>query len=143
MILRKSILLLAGLSMVAALVACGGSSHTTTTPPPTITVTLSSVTSPLVVNSQTSITATTTDTAGVNWSVACASTSGACGTFTSPQSTTGTANTYIAPPFPTTNVVITATSVTTNTIARVARHHHQRGHSRETGPTSSRWREKT
>lgn len=118
MILRKSILLLAGLSMVAALVACGGSSHTTTTPPPTITVTLSSVTSPLVVNSQTSITATTTDTAGVNWSVACASTSGACGTFTSPQSTTGTANTYIAPPFPTTNVVITATSVTTNTISQ-------------------------
>jgi len=113
----KSILLLMGLSMLAALVACGGGSHTTTTPPPpTITVTLSAFTGPLAVNSQTPITATTTDTAGVKWSVTCA-TIGACGTFTAAQTTTGTANKYIAPPSPTTNVVITATSVTTNTIS--------------------------
>jgi len=112
----KSILLLIGLTMLAALVACGGSSHHTPPPPPVITITLSTVPSTLTVNSQTPITATTTDTAGVNWSVACVSTSGACGTFSASQTTTGTATNYIAPPAPTTGVVITATSATTNTI---------------------------
>ena len=116
MTFRKSILLLIGLSMLAALVACGSSNHTTTTPPPTITISLSAFTGPLAVNSQTPITATTTDTAGVNWSVTCASTSGVCGTFTSSQTATTVANNYIAPPIPTTGVVITATSVTTSSV---------------------------
>jgi hypothetical protein len=116
MTFRKSILLLIGLSTIAALVACGGSSHTTTTPPPTITVSVSAVPTPLAVNSSNAVTATTTDTAGVNWSVTCASTGVACGTFSASQTATGVATNYIAPPAPTTNVVITATSVTTPTI---------------------------
>jgi hypothetical protein len=115
MTFRKSILLLIGLSMLATLVACGGGSSHTTPPPPVITVSVSAVSGPLTVNSQTPITATTTDTKGVNWSVTCATT--VCGTFMVPQTTTGTANKYIAPPAPTTGVVITATSVTTNTIS--------------------------
>jgi hypothetical protein len=112
----KSILLLIGLTMFAALVACSSSSHHTT-PPPVITVSLSAFTGPLAVNSQTPITATTTDTAGVNWSVTCATTGVACGTFSASQTATGVATNYIAPPAPTTNVVITATSVTTSTIS--------------------------
>jgi hypothetical protein len=116
MTFRKSMLLLIGLSLIAALVACGGSNNHHVTPPPVITVTLSAFTGPLTVNSQTPITATTTDTAGVKWSVACASASGACGTLTSAQTTTGTANMYIAPAVATTGVVITAASVTTPSI---------------------------
>jgi hypothetical protein len=111
----KSILLLFGLSMFATLMACGGGgSHHT---PPAITVSVSAVSTPLAVNSSNPVTATTTDTAGVTWSVTCASTAGLCGTFSATQTTTGTATNYIAPPAPTSNVVITATSVTTNTIS--------------------------
>jgi hypothetical protein len=111
----KSILLLFGLSMFATLMACGGGgSHHT---PPAITVSVSAVSTPLAVNSSNPVTATTTDTAGVTWSVTCVSTAGLCGTFSATQTTTGTATNYIAPPAPTSNVVITATSVTTNTIS--------------------------
>ena len=110
----KSILLLIGLSMFATLMACGGGSHNT---PPAITVSVSAVSTPLAVNSSNPVTATTTDTAGVTWSVTCASTAGLCGTFSATQTTTGVATNYIAPPAPTTNVVITATSITTNTIS--------------------------
>ena len=112
----KSILLLIGLSILAALVACsgGGGSHT---PPLVIAVTVSSVTTPLAVNSSTPVTATTNDPAGVTWSVTCASAISACGTFSAAQTQGGTATNYIAPPAPTTGVVITATSVTTNTIS--------------------------
>src|SRR5271170_2951555 len=108
MTIRKSILLLIGLSMIAALVACGSSSHSSTTPPPAnITVTLSTVPTSLNVNSQTPITATTNDTAGVNWSVTCAT--APCGTFSAAQTATGVATTYNAPSAATTNVIITAT----------------------------------
>ncbi len=118
MTFRKSILLLIGLSMVAALVACSSNGGGHVTPPPTvITVSLSAVTSPLPVNSATPVTATTNDPQGVTWSVTCAATNGVCGTFTSAQTAGGTANTYNAPPAPTTNVVITATSVTNTAIS--------------------------
>jgi hypothetical protein len=101
MTLRKSILLLISVSMIAGLVACGGgSSHPAT-------ITLSSVPANLTVNSQTSITATVANSTGtVSWTVTCASTTSACGSF---SATTGTQVTYIAPAFPTTGVVITAT----------------------------------
>lgn len=98
MTFRKSILLLISLCMVAALVACSSSSHPAT-------ITLSAVPASLTVNSQTSITATVTNsTAAVNWTVTCSTSP--CGSF---NSTTGTQVTYIAPAFPTTGVVITAT----------------------------------
>lgn len=113
MTFRKSILLLIGLGMVAALVACSSNNNT---PPTVITVSLSSVTGPLPVNSANAITATTNDPQGVTWSVTCASTTTSCGTFTSPETAGGNANTYNAPPSPTTNVVITATSVTNTSI---------------------------
>ena len=99
MTFRKSILLLIGLSTIAALVACGGSSSHPAT------ITLSSVPASLTVNSQTPITATVSNSsATVDWSVTCSTSS--CGAF---SSTTGTQVTYIAPPSPTTGVVITAT----------------------------------
>jgi hypothetical protein len=123
MTLSKSILLLLSLSLIAALVACSSSSSTpvtTTPPPPAITVTLGSISTPLTVNSQTSITATVLNdstNAGVKWSVACAGSTG-CGSFNPTTSSGSSATTiYTAPAFPTTGVVITATSVTTPTIS--------------------------
>src|SRR5208282_1994952 len=79
-----------------------------------ITVTLSSVASSLSVNSQTPITATTNDTAGVTWTVAC--TTSPCGTLNPASTLTSVATTYTAPASPTTGVVITATSVTNHAI---------------------------
>ena len=55
MTILKSILLLTALAIFATLTGCSSSSST---PPPPITVTLSTVGSPLTVNSQTPITAT-------------------------------------------------------------------------------------
>ncbi len=112
MTFRKSILLLISLSMLAALVACSSSS---TPPPVRITVTLSSVATSLTVNSQTPITATTNDTAGVTWTVTC--TTSPCGTLNPTSTLTGAATTYTAPASPTTGVVITATSVTNHAIS--------------------------
>ena len=111
----KAILLLIGLSMIAALVACSSSSSTTTNtpPPPAITVALSTPPpASLAANFGTAtIAATTNDTAGVNWTCAPAN---SCGTFSSPGSLTGVTNTYTTPTaVPTGNTVtITATSVT-------------------------------
>ncbi len=112
MTFRKSILLLISLGMLAALVACSSSSSTP--PPITITVTLSSVATSLTVDSQTPITATTNDTAGVTWTVTC--TTSPCGTLNPTSTLTGVATTYTAPASPTTGVVITATSVTNHAI---------------------------
>ena len=109
MTFRKSILLLLGLGMIAALIGCSSSSHTT--PPVVITVTLGAVSTPLTVNSQTAITATTNDTAGVTFACAPA---GSCGAFTG---TTSTSTTYVAPAVPTSNVIITATSVTNTAVS--------------------------
>jgi hypothetical protein len=110
----KSVFLLIGLGMIAALVACSSSKTTTTPPPPAqITVSLSSVPSTLYVSSTTPITATVTNdssNAGVSWSCAPA---GSCGTFSSNNKTaSGTAVTYTAPTsVPSGTVTITATSV--------------------------------
>jgi hypothetical protein len=106
MTFRKSILLLMGLGMMAALVACSSSSH-----PVPLTVSLGSVPSTLPVNSQTSIIATTNDTSGVTFACAPA---GSCGTFTG---TASMSTTYVAPAFPTTGVVITATSVANTAVS--------------------------
>jgi hypothetical protein len=111
MTFRKSILLLIGLGMVAALVAC---SNNNSTPPTLINVSVSSVATPLTVNSSNPVTATTNDPQGVTWSVTC--TTAPCGTFSATQTAGGTATNYIAPPAPTTGVVITATSVTNTSI---------------------------
>jgi|HubBroStandDraft_1064217.scaffolds.fasta_scaffold19733_2 hypothetical protein len=105
MTLRKSILLLISLGTIAALVGCSSG-------PGAPTVSLSTVPTTLAANSQTSITATVTNSAAdVTWSVTCidATSSSACGTFSSATSASGTAVTYTAPPFVATNVVITAT----------------------------------
>ena len=113
MTLRKSILLLIGMSTIALLVGCSSV-------PGAPTVSLSTVPASLAVNSQTSITATLTNTtADVTWSVTCtdATSSSACGTFSSATSASGVAVTYTAPPFVTTNVVITATLTSNITAA--------------------------
>jgi hypothetical protein len=105
MTLCKSILLLISLGTIAALVGCGSG-------PGAPTVSLSTVPTTLAVNSQTSITATTTNTtADVTWSVTCtdATSSSACGSFSSATTASGAAVTYTAPAFIATNVVITAT----------------------------------
>jgi hypothetical protein len=109
--LRKSILLLISLSAIAALVACGGSSSSTP-PPAAVTVAVGTVTSPLVTNSQNSITATVTNdstNAGVTWTCSGATN---CGSF-NPATSTGSSatTTYTAPPFPASGITITATSV--------------------------------
>ncbi|MGB8013007.1 MAG: hypothetical protein WCF68_15445 [Terriglobales bacterium] len=109
MTIRKSLLLLLTLSMIAALVACSSSSKAPTT------VTLSSVPAILLVNATQSITATTNDAAGVTWSCTPAST---CGTFSAATSLTGVAVTYTAPAtVPASTVVITATSVTDTSVS--------------------------
>jgi len=109
MTFRQQILLLLTLAMIAALVACGSSSGP-------IGVSLSSVSSPLTVNSQTAITATVVNTTNtVTWSVTCAT--AACGTFSAPTTASGAAVTYTAPAFVTTNVVVTATITGTTTAA--------------------------
>ncbi len=108
MTFRKSLLLLISLSTIAALVACSSSSHP-------ITVSLSSVSSPLTTNSVTPITATTNDSAGVTWTLSC--TTSPCGTLSTNASVSGTPINYTAPAFPTTGVVITATSVTNTAVS--------------------------
>ena len=104
--------------MTAALVACGGGSSSTgggggggTNP---ITVTLSGAPATLAANTTAPITATVANDSangGVSWSCA---PSGACGTFSAPNTASGTAVTYTAPAAPT-SVTITATSVTDRT----------------------------
>jgi len=108
---RKSILLFIGLGMIAALVACSSSSSK-----PPITVTLSTTPTSVYVSATISITATTNDTAGVNWSAKCQSGASPCGSFSAPTSTTGVAVTYTAPANPDT-VTLTATSVTNTSVA--------------------------
>lgn len=116
MTLRKSILLLISLSMIAALVACSSSSSTppviTTTPTISLTTTPSPTPTTLIAGGTLSLTATiTNDTSGANWAATCGSTTaGACGTFSAPNTASGTAVTYTAPTtIPPAAVVITAT----------------------------------
>jgi hypothetical protein len=122
MTFRKSVLLLIGLGLSAALVACGSSSSSSTPPPPpAITVTLSTTPTALYVKDTTPITAIVANDSkngGVSWSCAPAST---CGTFSSSQSASGVAVTYAAPAIlPSSAVVITATSVTNTSISASA-----------------------
>lgn len=112
MTIGKSILLVATLSLIGALAACGGSSHNsgggTTTP----TISLSTPPTSLAIGKITSITATiTNDTSGANWSATCGSTTAnACGTFSPTNTASGTPVTYTAPAaVPPSAVTITAT----------------------------------
>ncbi|MGA9304032.1 MAG: hypothetical protein WBW31_01385 [Candidatus Sulfotelmatobacter sp.] len=107
----KSILLLIGLCMVAALVACSSSSHTT--PPAAITVTVGAVPASVATNSANNISATTTDTAGVTWSCSPAP----CGTFSPASTLTGANTSWTAPNVLSAGVTLTATSVTTPSIS--------------------------
>jgi hypothetical protein len=112
MTFRKSILLLIGLSMVAALVACSSSSHTT--PPSAITVTVGAVPASVATNSVTAtISATTNDTAGVTWSCSPAP----CGTFNPTNTLTGANTGWTAPNVLSAGVTLTATSVTNPSIS--------------------------
>jgi hypothetical protein len=120
--ITKLLLLLMGLGMIAALVACGGSSHTTTTPPPpppTITVALSSTPTTLYVNDVISVTATVTGdstNAGVNWTCAPSS---SCGKFSANSSKSGTAVQYQAPAtVPSGKVTLTATSAASSSASK-------------------------
>jgi hypothetical protein len=114
MTFRKSILLLIGLGMIAALMACSSSSHKT--PPPPITVAISpAAPASLQPGASTQLTAVVTnDTAagGVNWTATCGSAD--CGGFSSTTTPSGTTTTYTAPAaVPTGNTVtVAATSVT-------------------------------
>ncbi|MGO8796428.1 MAG: beta strand repeat-containing protein [Candidatus Sulfotelmatobacter sp.] len=79
------------------------------------TVSLSTPPTAVYVSDYFSITATTTDPAGVTWSAACVDEASPCGSFSSTSSLTGVAVTYTAPANPDT-VTITATSVTDTAI---------------------------
>jgi len=93
----------------------------TITPVPVIMITLSATPTSMFVNDTTPVTATVTNDAangGVTWSCAPA---GTCGTFSSATTASGTAVIYTAPAtVPASTVVITATSVTDNTISASA-----------------------
>jgi hypothetical protein len=117
---RQRIFLFTGMSVSAALVACGGSSNMNTTPVLPISVSFTSAApASLQVGATASLAVVLTNdsaNAGVKWSVTCAS-SGACGTFSA--SGPGTSTIYTAPsaiPSTTNNsVTVTATSVTDST----------------------------
>jgi hypothetical protein len=110
---RQSILLLIGVSLISALVACGGGSGSGTgTTPPAIAVTFQSAPpSSLQVGKTASLTASVQNDsgeAGVNWSCTPAS---ACGSFSPTHTASDSATTYTAPGSAGA-VTITATSVT-------------------------------
>jgi hypothetical protein len=117
--------LLICVAAISALVGCGGgSSSVTTPPPPAISVALSPTPPTMLqVGTKTSLTAVVTNdssNAGVDWSVACASS--ACGSFSPTHTASGTATTYTAPatvPSPDT-VKVTATSTADNAVSASA-----------------------
>jgi len=85
-----------------------------------ITVSISPQQTGITINQTLSLTATTTDSAGVNWSVNGSGCSGtACGAFSSATSLTGVAVTY-TPPSTAGVYTITASSVTTISITATA-----------------------
>jgi Putative Ig domain len=91
-----------------------------TVPSSGITVSVSPQQTGITINQTLSLTPTTTDTAGVNWSVTGSGCSGtACGTVSSATSLTGVAVTY-TPPSSAGVYTITASSVTTNSIRATA-----------------------
>jgi hypothetical protein len=110
--------------LLSFLVACGGSSSnsgggggggTTTTYTVSVAVSPASVT----VNGPVSATATTNDTAGVNWTASCASGASPCGSFSPTTSLTGAAVTYTAPANADT-VTVTGTSITNSAVSGTA-----------------------
>lgn len=100
---------------------CGGSSSKTSTtpPPPTYTVTVAATPTTVTVNGTVSVTATTNDTAGVNWTAVCTSGASSCGSFSPTTSLSGAAVTYTAPAAADT-VTITGTSITSTTTSGTA-----------------------
>jgi hypothetical protein len=116
-----SLLTLCTCLAVGFLPGCGGSSSnsggggTTTTYTVSVAVTPTTVTA----NGTVSVTATTNDTAGVNWKASCASGASSCGSFSPATSLTGVAVTYTAPAGPDT-VTITGTSVTNSAVSGTA-----------------------
>ena len=85
-----------------------------------ITVSVSPLQTGISIHQTLSLTATTTDSAGVNWSVTGSGCSGTgCGTFSSTTSLTGVAATY-TPPTAAGVYTVTATSVTNNSITASA-----------------------
>ena len=118
MTLRKFALLLANLTMIAALVACSSSSSKTTNP---ITVAFSAAPpASLQVSAQQALTAAVSNDSSaspqVAWSVTCGS-AGACGSFSPSTTSSGVSTTYTAPSTVPSggSVTVTATSVTDNT----------------------------
>jgi len=105
---------------IGFLTGCGSSSSnsgggTTTTYTVSVAVTPTSV----AANGTASVTATTNDTAGVNWTASCASGASSCGSFSSATSLSGVAVTYTAPANADT-VTITGTSVTNSAVTGTA-----------------------
>jgi hypothetical protein len=102
--------------VIGFLTGCGSSSHSTTT---VYTVTVAASPTSVTVNGTVSVTATTNDTAGVNWTAACASAASPCGSFSSTTSLSGVAVTYTAPANADT-VTITGTSITNSAVSGTA-----------------------
>jgi hypothetical protein len=108
--------------VIGFLTGCGGSSSKTggggggTT---TYTVSVAASPASVTVNGTVSVTATTNDTAGVNWTASCASGASSCGSFSPATSLTGVAVTYTAPANADT-VTITGTSITNSAVSGTA-----------------------
>lgn len=99
---------------------CGGSSSNNTTTTTTVyTVSVAAVPNSVTVGGTVSVTATTNDTAGVNWAATCASGASSCGSFSATTSLSGAAVTYTAPAAADT-VTITGTSITNSTVSGTA-----------------------
>ena len=117
MTFRKSLLLLTALATIATLVGCSSSSKP-------ITLTLNSVPTSLIVNSQTSLSASVANdkaNGGVTWSCTTTPAGSPCGTFNPTTTASGASTTYTAPGIllpANTTITITATSVTNSAISQ-------------------------
>jgi hypothetical protein len=104
--LRQSILLATLAAFAGTLTGCGGGGSSTP-PPATVTVSLSGQPQSLSPSATASITATVSNSAGVTWTVTCATSP--CGSFSSTSTASGAPTTYTAPSAPT-SVTVTATT---------------------------------
>ncbi len=104
--LRQSILLATLAVFALTISGCGGGSSTPP-PPATVTVSLSGQPASLTTGATAPITATVSNSAGVTWTVTCATSP--CGSFSSTSTASGAATTYTAPSAPT-SITITATT---------------------------------
>jgi len=120
---RQQIVLLIGVSAIAALVGCGGGSSTTTPPPPTVSIAFGAAPpSSLTVSQPASVSANVSgdsSNAGVDWTVTCGSS--ACGSFSPAHTASGVSTTYTAPPSVPSggkvSIVATATADATKSVA--------------------------